>query len=411
MQHAMPMLDLGGGWMLIGMAQGFPALTTMLPHVENTPLERSGVYFTQPAAMFNLESPASRLVLRTTLNFEGATQPWGELNFGGWGEGFLDKRHPHTLLHEFMVSYNVHRGDQEGWSISAGRGFAPYGTDDPMSRPPLKYPTNHHLSQVLERWTVSGVWWSGGFSAEAGAFAGEEPSGPYDTWNTSGFGRSWALRLTERIGGTVMGISPWEFSASVARVREAHEGEDEVVANTTLFNAAARHEATHGVGHLYALAEASISAPKDEDGYFSVLGEASLQRGAHQPYARVEYAIRPEYTRDGGRASSGFFRYNHDLDAIGATRWLIVTAGYGVRLTGLPYSMRPFVEGQWQFVSNERGPVTPENLYTRSSFGSISAGFRVFLGGEPMRMGAYGVLDPMTMMHRMDMKMMPEHHH
>ena len=30
-QHALPMLDLGGGWMLIGMAQAFPAVTTMLP--------------------------------------------------------------------------------------------------------------------------------------------------------------------------------------------------------------------------------------------------------------------------------------------------------------------------------------------------------------------------------------------
>ena len=106
-------------------------------------------------------------------------------------------------------------------------------------------------------------------------------------------------------------------------------------------------------------------------------GEASLQRGVHQPYLRVEYASRPEFTRDGSR----------------------VTAGYGARLTALPYSVRPFVEGQWQFVSTARGPVTPESLYERSSFGSISAGFRVFLGGEPMRMSVYGVLHPMTMMH------------
>ena len=121
---------------------------------------------------------------------------------------------------------------------------------------------------------MNGVWWSGG--SEAGVYAGTEPDGPYDTWNTSEFGRSWALRLTERVGGTVMGISPWEFSASIARVREAHEGADEAAANTTLFDAAVRHEATHGVGHLYALAEASVSAPEDDDGYFSVLGEASL---------------------------------------------------------------------------------------------------------------------------------------
>ena len=43
----------------------------------------------------------------------------------------------HTLLHEFNVSFN--RGTaQKGMSLTLGKGFAPYGTDDPMSRPALK---------------------------------------------------------------------------------------------------------------------------------------------------------------------------------------------------------------------------------------------------------------------------------
>src|SRR5262245_19018357 len=81
MSHEMPMLELGGGWMLIGMAQLMPTFTASLPTDAGTPLERSGLYVTQPAIMTNLESKRSAISLRTTLNFEGITQPWGELNF------------------------------------------------------------------------------------------------------------------------------------------------------------------------------------------------------------------------------------------------------------------------------------------------------------------------------------------
>ena len=51
-------------------------------------------YLTQPALMANLKSPSRRLVLRTTLNFEGVTLGNGELNYGGWGEGFIDSGIP-----------------------------------------------------------------------------------------------------------------------------------------------------------------------------------------------------------------------------------------------------------------------------------------------------------------------------
>jgi hypothetical protein len=74
-----------------------------------------------------------------------------------------------------------------------------------------------------------------------------------------------------------------------------------------------------------------------------------------------------------------------------------------VTISTLPFGIRPFVEGQFNKVSADSGPVVPSVLYGRTSFWSLSAGFRVFLGGDPMRMGAYGVLDPMTMMHRMQM--------
>ena len=93
------MLAIGRGWHAMGMAQVFPTMTAGTPWREETLLNTSGLYATQPAAMINVSSPNARLVLRTTLNFEAWTQRDGELTFGGWGEGFIDSRHPHTLLH------------------------------------------------------------------------------------------------------------------------------------------------------------------------------------------------------------------------------------------------------------------------------------------------------------------------
>ena len=396
----MSMVDFGGGWMALGMAQAFPAVTFALPGENDTPLDGVGVYVTQPALMFNVEAPRSSVVLRATVNLEGLTQPDGELTFGGWGEGFLDKRHPHTYLHELMLSVNLRGDENHGWSVSAGKGFTPYGTDDPMMRPVMKYPTNHHLSQILERWTLSTAWTSGKWSVEAGLFGGNEPTSPTDLSNIESFGNSWSARVTHRVGTGVMGAWPWEIAASFGRVREEHEDESTV---TNLYNVALRHEGDHGPSHLYSLVEASFSDPNHGAGHLSILAEGSLQTARHKPYARVEFATRPEYARQGPPGTDGFFRYDHDDHPIGSTRWVIVSAGYGLTVSTLPFGIRPFVEGQFNAVSNNSGSMIPSVMYGRTSFWTMSAGFRVFLGGDPMRMGAYGVLDPMTMMHRMQM--------
>ena len=57
----------------------------------------------QPAIMAGVDGPA-RLSLLTTLDFEGATIGEGELTAGAWGEGFIDRRHPHTYVHELLLS-------------------------------------------------------------------------------------------------------------------------------------------------------------------------------------------------------------------------------------------------------------------------------------------------------------------
>jgi len=180
-------------------------------------------------------------------------------------------------------------------------------------------------------------------------------------------------------------------------VRETHGPHDEI---TVLRNAALRHEASYGFGRFYGLAEASVSDPEERDGYFSLLAETQVGLGAasrHRPFYRVEFATRPEYEREAA-SGPGFFRYDHDAHAIGATRWLINTVGYGFDMTDLPVSARPFVEASHNRVQLERGPtrLEPATLLGARSFWNLAAGVRIFLGGGPMRMGTYGVLDPMT---------------
>ncbi|MEX0929081.1 MAG: hypothetical protein WD266_06275 [Balneolales bacterium] len=389
-EHEMWMQPFDDGWQLMGMGQVFPLLTWSVPFDEDNPLNRNDLYFTQPTTMVNIQSPNARLVLRTSLSFEGLTIPDGEVTLGGWGEEFIDARHPHTLLHEVMLSYNFWDFAGGAFSISAGKGFATYGTDDPMARPVQKFPTNHHLSQILERWQIQGAYLVGGWGFEASLFGGEEPTGPYDFSNIESFGDSWSARLSRRFGEGFGPMAQWETSVSFARVIE-----DDLI---SLYNATIRHSSEYPIGNVYGLVEASMSAPEQRDGYFAVLGEAQLQTSRHQPYYRIEYATRPEYNREGEPGTDDFFRYDHDDPPIGATRWLINSAGYGYTLTGYPLSARPFVEFQHNRIWDERG-VTPELLVDNGSYWTISVGFRLFFGGDMDRMGTYGILDPMVMMH------------
>lgn len=390
--HAMWSIVFGGGWRLSGMAQAFPIVTIGAPF-EDGPLRETAAYLTQPVIMSTLASPGSRFALRLTPNFEGITQDDGELTFGAWGEGFIDKRHPHTFLHELVLSVNAWDLWGGAGSLSVGKGFAAFGTDDPMSRPAVKYPTNHHLSQVLERWMVTGAFLRSGWSLEVSVFGGNEPEDPWDFSNITPFLNSWSVRSARRWGGGWGPLAVWEASVSYADVREKHH---DLAERTRLWNAAVRHDSEP----VYALIEASLGEPDDNDRWYSVLGEASLMRGRHQPYARLELATRPEWDRLGPGGTEGFFRYSIDTEPIAATGWFIATGGYGYEATRYPFSVRPFIELQYFKVRSHRGDVDPRVLFGRTVFTSVSLGARVFIGGEPMRMGAYGVLDPMTAMHR-----------
>lgn len=408
--HAMWSRTFSSGWTVSGMAQVFPIGTFGMARTA-TPFDDRGFYLTQAAAMVGVMSPGRRVVLRLTPNFEAWTLEDGELTPGGWGEGFIDSRHPHTVLHEAMLSINVWDTPVGDLSFSGGKGFAPYGTDDPMSRPSVKYPTNHHLSQILERFTFNAVWADRGWSIEAGVFGGTEPDGPYDLGNISSFGDSWSARVTRRFGATTMGQAAWEVSTSYARVaghgggddEHADEGdhhEDLADGATGLFNAAVRLQRAVGSwGQLYGLVEYSRSEPDGATGYQSFLAEVSLSRGRHTPYLRHERATRPEYLRE-GTGGDAFFRYDHDGEAIGATRWNITSAGYGFSATTGVVSIRPFVEGQVFSVARHRGSRSAQEILGDRGFAALTVGARIFFGGDPMRMGAYGIFDAMTRMLR-----------
>src|SRR4029079_16834746 len=90
----------------------------------------------------------STLTFNAGMNAGGYTLRRGELNAGIFGEGYVDRRHPHTLVHEAVASVEgaLPGARRVRASLAAGKGFVPFGTDDPMSRPFVLFPVNHHLA-------------------------------------------------------------------------------------------------------------------------------------------------------------------------------------------------------------------------------------------------------------------------
>src|SRR3989454_6004155 len=108
----------------------------------------------QPVLMVQAGALADRVRLDAMADLEGWTIPNGELTAGAYGEGFYDRRHPHTYVHELMVTLpDVLRdlGGPAGLALAAGKRVAPVGTPDPRGPPPLLYSANHHLRPLLGR--------------------------------------------------------------------------------------------------------------------------------------------------------------------------------------------------------------------------------------------------------------------
>src|SRR5205085_4043937 len=101
----------------------------------------------------------------------------------------------HTYLHEGVLSTLGSSGPLS-YSLSAGRGFAAFGTDDPMMRPLVKYPINHHLAQILERGFATAAVRVGPLIGEFTSFGGDEPTKPTSLPRMSRLGDSWSTRAT-----------------------------------------------------------------------------------------------------------------------------------------------------------------------------------------------------------------------
>lgn len=322
----------------------------------------------------------NRLRFIGTLNLEGVTMRSGELTPGAWGEGFVDRRHPHTYVHELLVSAQDPAGS---FSLSAGRGFAPFGTDDPMMRPPLRYPVNHHLAQILERAVVVAAARAGPVSAEAGVFNGDEPERPGQWPRIARFGDSWSVRL---IGEPLAGL---ELQGSHARVRSPEhrpgEGPDQIKWSVS----ALWLRSVRGAPVLALIEWARTSEAGGFFVYRSFLGEGAWSPGRHRLLYRFERTERPEEERISGFRS---LRPHLENSILGVTRWTIHTLGYEIQagqFAGI--RLRPLAELSAGSIAKVGGGLFQvDELYGRNHFWALSLGLRLGAGVPMPRMGRYG---------------------
>ena len=368
-------------------AQAIGVVTRESPAIHGQDLTEG--YLTQPVVMGQLSPWGELFSLKTTLDFEGATMKRGELNAGITGEGYIDRRHPHTYLHELLVSSAKRFGmsSVSGVSVTVGKGFAPFGTDDPMTRPFEKYPINHHLSQILERAVAIGALRVGSWIFEAGAFNGDEPTGPGDTPNRDRYWDSWSGRVT---------YLPWrqgEIQTSYARVKSPENasggGADQRKQSASIRLEDAQHSG-------YALFEWSRTG--DYVGSTRTFTFNSLLAETWAKYDRVSGALRIERTeRPDEQRLGNEFRTplpSTDLSIAGRSRWTIITARVAASLKGSrSFLAEPFVEVARARVSPTLQPsgFDPRQFYGSSRIWSVAVGAKVALGMTHMRMGRYGV--------------------
>ena len=391
--HA-PVVAAQDGWSVTPMAHAVGVLTRSDPIPYGGDLTELRIVHPTLAGVasgFN-----ARLLITGTLNLERFTIPNGELSPGSWGEGFVDRRHPHTTIHELNVAAvdilgAVDRAGRLG--IVAGKGFVAFGTDDPMIRPLLRYPVNHHLAQILERAVVIVQYDVRLATLELSWFNGDEPESPGQwpllrlpdgRWR---FGDSRAARLTVRP------VSAIEVQASVAGV---HSPEHRLGAggDADKTSVSARWQDAPAWGERYALVEwARTSELGGAFRFQSALAEASARRGRWTAAYRFERTDRPEEERLGDPFRS--LRPHIENSILGVTRWTLHTVRLGRDVTSADAAFRltPFAETTIGRVSAVgRGFFDSGSTYDGNRAGSISIGVSAGWGMRAHRMGRYGVL-------------------
>lgn len=371
------------------MVQAIPVVTHAANTAEGADLTEG--YVTQAAAMGRGDLLSGHVRLQTTLNGEGLTMARGELSTGAFGEGYVDRRHPHTYLHELIAS-GLGSAGPLAYSLSAGRGFAAFGTDDPMMRPFEKYPINHHLSQILERPMVTGAIRFGPAIVDGSTFGGDEPTSPSSVPLLRRLGDSWSVRAT------VLPITGVELQGSYARVASPEQREG--------FGLDQRKRSVSarlisGDGGRYLLAEWARTVDWDHGRKESVFAyESALVEGA-VTVAAVSLAVRLEQTeRAEEERSSDPFRVPRpapDLGISGVTRWRTATVALMLPspING-PIRGYPFVEVE-RTSARARDALSvfdAESFYQSRSPWMLTAGVRLRFGPLHARMGRYGVAVP-----------------
>ncbi|MFN8581213.1 MAG: hypothetical protein U0163_09595 [Gemmatimonadaceae bacterium] len=345
---------------------------------------RREAYLSQPVVSLSYDAWHGALSVEGLADGEGAVMRRGELTPGIYGEGYVDRRHPHTMLHELMLT-GAHRVRSTSLSLSVGKGFAPFGSDDPMMRPFQKFPINHHLSQILERALVIGAAHSGPLLIEGAVFNGDEPTGPADWPNLDRIGDSWSARatLTPRRG--------FELTASAASVHSPEDVDGQGL-NQRKVHAGLRVEPSGRTPYL--LAEWARTEEYRQSRrvwrFASVLVEAGTTVLGTDVAVRAERTTRPDEERISDFRT---IRPLLDFGILGRSRWDVATLHLGTsRSTARWLHWSPFVEASVSGVRPTILPTTfvPRDFYGRSTLWMLSTGVRVHAGRMPARMGRYG---------------------
>ncbi|MEP6857874.1 MAG: hypothetical protein ABI994_05770 [Gemmatimonadales bacterium] len=365
-------------------AQATGVVTLESPAIHGRDLTEG--YLTQPLVMAMASLWSAALVLRGTVDFEGLTMKRGELNAGTHGEGYVDRRHPHTYLHELVIT-SQHRFGDNGVSLALGRGFAPFGTDDPMARPFEKYPINHHLAQILERAVTIGALRSRRVIVEAGLFNGDEPESPGDVPNRKRYGDSWSGRVT------LVPFPQAELQTSYARVRSPENatggGADQHKQSASL-----RLEDVQRSGYaLFEWARTNDYVGSSRTFTFtSLLAETWARYGWASGAIRIERTDRPDEQRLADEFRTPLPAT--DLSIAGRSRWTIVTARLAATLpVTRGVTLEPFTEVARIRFSPTLKPsgFDPAQFYGSNRIWSVSVGAKLAFGMSHMRMGRYGV--------------------
>lgn len=364
-------------------ASAIPLVTTVSPAYGGRTLTEG--YLSQPMLMITVGEHGAPLSLHSMVDFEGLTLERGELNPGISGEGYVDRRHPHTYLHELVLAATRSLGTAHA-SIAIGKGFVAFGTQDPMMRPLVKYPVNHHLAQILERALVTAALRYGPSLLEFSSFNGDEPTAPSDWPETKRFFDSWSAR------GTVFPLSGIEVQASMARVKSPEIARGGGLDQRKM-SASFKYSDSVAV-RRYLLIEVAKSAEYSGDtrafDFTSFLAEGQLARGPLAFAARFERTERPEEERLANVFRTA--RPAQDFNILGKTRWTVATASVSrsVRVSGAQFA--PFVEIARATPKAQLHPTVfePRAFYGSRSLWSYSVGARLSVGAVHMSSGEYG---------------------